>query len=268
MFASKQEKWSSERHHFDRIASQRRETPEKIEEATLNVYRRPGSLFSKQWGLKQLGSLEGKKVLEIGCGEGENCALLALLGAEVTGIDISPKSIQNAELRCKINGVSDRVDFICSPIETSKVGEKYDIITITAFLHHILDDLNFCMDRVTQLLKPEGMLLIEEPTCPLPFVRRIRGLIPIAPDAATPDERPLNRSEIELVKSYFSKVTVKEFGLTSRLSRFILRGDYLEHTAKWKSFLVHSLAKLDGILLKTRLFRDLASVQVLHGTVN
>jgi ubiquinone/menaquinone biosynthesis C-methylase UbiE len=43
-----------------------------------------------------IGSVEGKRVLDAGCGEGRNTRLLAARGADVVGVDISRKMIRHA----------------------------------------------------------------------------------------------------------------------------------------------------------------------------
>lgn len=45
---------------------------------------------------EMIGSVKGKVVLDVGCGEGHNTRTLARLGAKVVGIDISPKMIELA----------------------------------------------------------------------------------------------------------------------------------------------------------------------------
>ena len=44
-----------------------------------------------------IGNIDGKIVLDAGCGEGYNTRLLAMMGAKVTGVDISPKMIELAQ---------------------------------------------------------------------------------------------------------------------------------------------------------------------------
>lgn len=43
-----------------------------------------------------IGELRGKRVLEAGCSEGYNARLMARAGAEVVGVDISPRMIELA----------------------------------------------------------------------------------------------------------------------------------------------------------------------------
>ena len=55
---------------------------------------RTGMLDS--WMLETLGDVRGKRVLDIGCGEGRFSRLLSSLGAEVTGLDLTKPLIERA----------------------------------------------------------------------------------------------------------------------------------------------------------------------------
>ena len=48
------------------------------------------------WMLGALGDVAGRRVLDVGCGEGRFCRLLAGLGADVTGIDLTEPLIAQA----------------------------------------------------------------------------------------------------------------------------------------------------------------------------
>ena len=48
------------------------------------------------WMLDALGDVSGKTVIDIGCGEGRFCRLLAELGAVVTGVDLTEPLIERA----------------------------------------------------------------------------------------------------------------------------------------------------------------------------
>ncbi len=48
------------------------------------------------WMLEALGDVAGRRVLDIGCGEGRFCRVLAGLGADVTGIDLTAALVERA----------------------------------------------------------------------------------------------------------------------------------------------------------------------------
>ncbi len=73
---------------------------------------RTGMLDS--WMLESLGDVAGRRVLDIGCGEGRFCRVLAGLGARVTGIDLTEPLIEQANA-------------LASDSETYLVGNAEDL---------------------------------------------------------------------------------------------------------------------------------------------
>jgi ubiquinone/menaquinone biosynthesis C-methylase UbiE len=59
-----------------------------------DIYR---DLFNNPAFFKLMGDINGKKILDAGCGEGYNTRLMAQKGAQVTGVDISPRMIELAK---------------------------------------------------------------------------------------------------------------------------------------------------------------------------
>ena len=75
--------------------------------------KRPGIKLARllERELSEAG-LQGRSVLELGCGRGELSADLARAGAvRVTGMDLSPDNIEAARRGASEDGLSDRVDF-------------------------------------------------------------------------------------------------------------------------------------------------------------
>ncbi|MEM9438554.1 MAG: methyltransferase domain-containing protein, partial [Pseudomonadota bacterium] len=60
--------------------------------------------------IEQLGDLRGKRVLDAGCGTGAAAEVLAIMGAEVVGVDISPSLVAIAEERLP-SQFADQVTF-------------------------------------------------------------------------------------------------------------------------------------------------------------
>ena len=76
----------------DRLRAQWAESVEDWVHQNQSV--RTGMLDS--WMLEALGDVSGKRVIDIGCGEGRFCRLLTGLGAETTGIDLTEALIERA----------------------------------------------------------------------------------------------------------------------------------------------------------------------------
>jgi len=153
--------------------------------------------------LRLLGDLRDKRVLDIGCcGEGTNSILLAKLGAQVTGVDISPKSIELAERRAEINQVTGSYRFLCSPLETAELEQgSFDIIWGDAILHHVIADLANVLSRLTLWTKPGALMVFGEPVNFNETLRRIRFMVPVKRDVS-PDEHPLEFGEIAILRHY------------------------------------------------------------------
>ncbi|MFO0897698.1 MAG: class I SAM-dependent methyltransferase [Pirellulales bacterium] len=59
-------------------------------------------------------SIQACRALELGCGTGTNCVWLAQQGFEVTGVDVAPLAIEQAEQRARSVGV--RVHFVAADL--------------------------------------------------------------------------------------------------------------------------------------------------------
>ncbi len=101
--------------------------------------------------------VEGKTILDVGCGGGVLCEPLARLGADVTGIDTSDSAIEAAKAHSAENHLT--ISYEASTIEAlEKHSEKaYDIITAMEVLEHV-DDVGSFMQSARKLLKPGGLM--------------------------------------------------------------------------------------------------------------
>ena len=82
---------------------------------------------------------KGKRVLEVGCGIGTDTINFARAGAEVTAVDLSPKSLEIARARADVFGLSDRIRFYCANAEelsTIVPIERYDLVYSFGVIHH------------------------------------------------------------------------------------------------------------------------------------
>lgn len=264
---AREERWREEAAFFDRAAERIDPIELPIDPLALRRYARPvlRRRFNKEYRFKVLGSLEGKTLLDVGCGDGLNSVMLARMGARVTGIDVSPGAIAVARRRAEVNGVEHQVRFLCGPIEKAALPEReFDIVWGEGFLHHVLDDLDLVLRHLARSAKPEGMLIFSEPVNLSPTLRRIRRSVPIRTEA-TPGERPMVEAELDLVRRYLPDSAMRPFSILGRLDQFILLRYNYERSPLLRRGVVNAIAIVDWLLASLPGVGRLASTCVLHG---
>lgn len=104
--------------------------------------------------LRKIGKSRGDS-LEIGCGTGEFCKLLALKSDRVTGIDLSPKMIEKAKKNISVPNIS----FINADItDCDYEKESFDCIVSIATMHHL--PYKAVLENAKGWLKSGGIILI------------------------------------------------------------------------------------------------------------
>lgn len=107
-------------------------------------------------------SLEGKSVLDLGCGYGWHCKFAEEQGAtKILGIDLSKKMIEEAQKRNSGNQIEYRI----SGLEEYDYPEnEWDCVISNLALHYI-EDIVEIFQKVYRTLKPGGIFLfnIEHP---------------------------------------------------------------------------------------------------------
>jgi len=165
--------------------------------------------IENQHVLKQFGNLQGKRVLDYGCGAAEGGIYFAKQGAIVTAIDVSAGMLSLAERLAKHHGVS---------IETRQVNtdripaenDEFDYIYGNGVLHHV--PLDTAMPEIARILRPAGRACFIEP---LPYNPVINVYRKIAKDVRTDDERPLTFGQIDRFRNQFGEVDHSEFWLST-----------------------------------------------------
>jgi ubiquinone/menaquinone biosynthesis C-methylase UbiE len=100
-----------------------------------------------------IGDISGARVLDLGCGSGKYSLWFAELGAQVTGLDLSPTMINLARDKARARGV--RAEFRVADIrEGLPFGEaEFDLVFTGTALHYI-EDINAAMKEVARGMKP------------------------------------------------------------------------------------------------------------------
>jgi 2-polyprenyl-3-methyl-5-hydroxy-6-metoxy-1,4-benzoquinol methylase len=264
---SREERWKDEARFFDAWAQKWGDDGLPIDPLALQRYTRPvlRRRFNKEFRFRVMGDLRGKTLLDVGCGDGLNAVMLAKMGANVTGIDVSPKAIELARRRGEVNGVTDRLSLVAAPLETADLPpDTFDLVWADGILHHVLDDLELVLDRLARWVKPGGLLVFAEPVNLFHAMRRLRFMIPVKTEA-TPDERPLVRSEVELIRRYVPDLRMRHYGLFGRLDQFILVNFNYEKSPPLRRAIVNGIDLVDYGLLSLPGVNRLGSSCVMYG---
>lgn len=108
--------------------------------------------------------LHGWSVLDIGCNAGFYTFELAKRGAYVTGIDLDPHYLRQAEWASEVYGLQDQVEFRQQQVyDLAKSDEKFDMIWFMGVLYHLRYPL-LALDIVCSKVKK--MLVFQTLTMP------------------------------------------------------------------------------------------------------
>lgn len=258
-------KLSQEAGFFDRRADENARRLEPVDPAVLRRYARPGKLYPKEYCFRLAGDVRGKSVLDVGCGEGEDAMLLASLGADVTGLDVSAGAINLATRRATLNGVSGRARFVCAPLQSANLPDRsFDVIWIDNVLHHVLDDLEVTLDALLRAAKPGALIVCCEPVNLNPTLRKIRFLVPVHTEV-TPGERPLEKADLAILQDLVPGLRKRHFTFLGRLTRFVIPGFRYESAPLWRRVLCDLLHAFDRLLLGIPFFEGLGGMGVFFG---
>jgi 2-polyprenyl-3-methyl-5-hydroxy-6-metoxy-1,4-benzoquinol methylase len=112
--------------------------------------------------LKGLGDVKGKKILHLQCHFGMDTLSLARMGADVTGVDLSDASIEEARRLNEQLGLKAR--FICCNIYDLQVhlNEQFDIVFTSYGVIGWLPNLDKWAELIAFYLKLEGIFFMAE----------------------------------------------------------------------------------------------------------
>jgi ubiquinone/menaquinone biosynthesis C-methylase UbiE len=80
-----------------------------------------------------------ERVLDVGCGTGENAIFFAGLGLEVCGVDGAPLAIEKAKRKASERG--SRASFVVGDaLHLEKLNQRFDTITDSGLFHVFSDD--------------------------------------------------------------------------------------------------------------------------------
>jgi 2-polyprenyl-3-methyl-5-hydroxy-6-metoxy-1,4-benzoquinol methylase len=105
-----------------------------------------------------LGRVDGKKLLDVGCGDGAMAFELARQGATVTALDADPTMIAAARLRA--GNEATRVQLVEGDAESLPFDDAtFDVVVAVTVLGFV-QDAEHAVKEIARVLKPEGRVVI------------------------------------------------------------------------------------------------------------
>lgn len=99
--------------------------------------------------------IQGKRVVDVGCGGGILAESMATRGARVTGIDLSEKALRVARLHQLESGVEVDYRLVGAEALAEQEPEQFDVVTCMEMLEHVPDPAS-TMAACARLAKPDG----------------------------------------------------------------------------------------------------------------
>lgn len=103
--------------------------------------------------------LKGKRVIDIGCGGGLLSEGMAILGAQVTGIDLSDKALSVARLHLYESGHAVDYRLISAEAMAYEAPGSFDHVTCLEMLEHVPDPAS-TVAACARLVKPGGQVFL------------------------------------------------------------------------------------------------------------
>lgn len=192
--------------------------------------------------LERMGTLKGKRLLDVGAGLGESSVYFALQGAEVTMVDISPQMIAKGCEVARRHGVE--IEGRAAVGEELPVSNNsFDIVYIANTIHHVTNRERL-FGEIKRVLKPGGCFFSIDPIAYNPAINVYRRM---ANQVRTEDESPLTRADLRLARSFFPNMRWRMFWMTTLAlfaKYFLIDRVHPNQDRYWKRILTESKKSL------------------------
>jgi 2-polyprenyl-3-methyl-5-hydroxy-6-metoxy-1,4-benzoquinol methylase len=142
--------------------------------AVVNRFFRKSMMLRYERSLAGCSPIEGKTVIDIGCGPGHYSVALAARGAaRVLGVDFAPGMIDIARKRAEKAAVADRCTFTLGDFLEVTGEEQFDYAIVMGFMDYIADPL-VLMQKVLKVCRGKAFFSFPADGGVLAWQRRIR----------------------------------------------------------------------------------------------
>ncbi len=154
------------------------------------------------------GPVQGKRLLDLGCGAGASSLFWARAGAQVTAVDTSPVAIEALRRRCADLGVHTLTPVVADALTIDRLP-PFDCVFGSMLLHHLEPFAAFA-GAMRRGVKDGGRAFFNENNASPRlswFRRHVVGRLGV-PKHGDADESPLTPGEVDQLRPFFA-VTVE-----------------------------------------------------------
>jgi SAM-dependent methyltransferase len=153
-----------------------------------------------------LGDIDGRDVLDLGCGQGDLTLNLLARGARVAALDVSPGMVALGERRVGLLVPGAAASFVVGDAQATPFADaSFDLIVGKWILHHL--DVEATCREVRRILRPGGVAIFIENQGANPLLsfarRHLVGRFGI-PMYGTSDEHPLVDADFAVAERLFA----------------------------------------------------------------
>lgn len=118
-----------------------------------------------------IGDVEGKKALDIGCGEGKDIIYLAEKGFDAYGFDITESGIRKTELLAKNRNVD--IHAFVADVNNFELDETFDFVYSTGTIQYLFDEnIELFFKKIKNMVNVGGYVyfnvFVDKPFLPIP----------------------------------------------------------------------------------------------------
>jgi ubiquinone/menaquinone biosynthesis C-methylase UbiE len=109
-----------------------------------------------EWMLRAVGEVRDQRVIDLGCGEGRFCRMLAERGAHITGVDLSAKMIAAANA----HRISDEQYLVADMEHLHELADGSFNLAVSYITLVDLHDLGASLREAFRVLRPSGRFIV------------------------------------------------------------------------------------------------------------
>jgi ubiquinone/menaquinone biosynthesis C-methylase UbiE len=224
------------KNYFDRHWS--KNNLKNQEKSTLGEYEKEAIDYAFHYIKSYFNSLKNKNVLEIGPGNGNNILKFVKLGANVTAIDVSKKSLQLSKNLMMKHGLLDKVKFAQMDAHNLKFRKnKFDIVFIQSTLMYLKPSV--VAKQCSKVLKKNGLFVFIEPTLDNFLIRLYRAIFS---EFKETNPNYITYQQIISISKLFRSIRIKGFYIFSFACLIFGKNNFLQRSAAFILKKIENLA--------------------------